>query len=499
MEPTETFGRKPTERAFATSRGAVVLSAANGIALVIGFVSYILLARWLAPERYGLLTVTFSFLTWLELLIGGPVTVVFAKVVGSNRTLLPLAWRWATRAHLPYCAVVTLLFLLSAKGIAAWLRDERLFPLLLIAGLSVPFLGMFAAVRETLLGLQAYERQAIALVTQTATRAVGMVALVAITGSVAGALWGNFFATGATMLIAITLLRPFLVATKSSLGVMDEEGMLRNLLRTFVLPSLVVGVLFQLSITVDLWLVKRLATDPQAAGLYGAARNLAMAPMTVSYALGTALFPSLCQALAQGDERRALALVREAVRVFLLAFAPVVALFGATAQSLVRLLLGAAFEPSAAALPLLTAGFLLLSLMGILLGVHSADNRPVRNVPIMGAVSLSVCLLCWWLVPQQGFFGAAVAVATGSALGVGWATLSVWRRLGNPVPIGTLARVAFASSLLFLMASLWVATGALLVVQYMVLGGFYGLLLIALGELKRSDWQVLQVVVRREA
>jgi len=67
-------------------------------------------------------------------------------------------------------------------------------------------------------------------------------------------------------------------------------------------------------------------------------------------------------------------------------------------------------------------------------------------------------------------------------------------RFGAFFPTGTLVRATIASLAIGAVAILWKTSGLMLPLQYLLIAAIYTGLLVLLGELTSSDWQVLKVV-----
>jgi stage V sporulation protein B len=475
---------------FPTSRGAVLLITSQAIGLMAGFITQVSLTRLLMPEAFGLYAVTLSVLSWLELLVMSGVTVPFTKAVSEGRTPTSVLWGWVWRGYLPFWVTVWLLFSGVAGWIAALLRDERLFPLLLVAGAELPFVGIQTASQSLLMGLRAYGWTAVLAGLQPLLRMMGILTFAFATRSVLWVLVGNTLAMVGAAAVGMAVVRPFLSRSEAPSDLVSPLALLAG----FGVPLTAITLLDQIILVLDLWLLKRVAA-PQVAGFYGASRLCALALFMLAVGLGQAWFPAMCQALSRGEGEKAKGLLREALRVVIIGFTPIVAIVWATARPLAVLLFSPSFEPAAEPMRWLVIAMTLMVLTGFLRGALIADNAVKSPLLLTVFMALSDFALCAWLIPQGGMKGAALATTLTSLLGCGMAVILTIRRFGNVVPMGTVVRCGIASLVIGGIASVWSAQGAALVGQYLLLSCLYGGLLIAFKELKAQDGHILRVVV----
>jgi len=494
METAQGLKNEPMETAFPTSRGAVLLLAAQFLALVAGFFVTLVLTRVLLPEAYGLYAVAGSVLAWMEILVLGGFGVALSKAVSEGVVVPTTAWRWVWRFYLPYCLLVWLSYNLVAIGFAFWLRDERLIRLLWVAGLALPFTGLWGAVRDLLMGVQAYGLQATVFATYALGRTVWIIGAALLTRSVAAVLFANALGAVTAFAVAMGLWcwwsqgRTFPESDQpivSPFGLVLQTG----------LPVLLTTVFHQLAMGMDLWLVKRLIADAPAAGYYGAARLFAFVPFAIAAGISNALYPALCHELGKGRREKATALTKEAMRALLVALVPFCAVVWATAPSLTALLFSTQFLWAAEPLRFLTVAMSLFSVLAIYGTALVADNRAAVNWGIAVLACGLAYGLCHWLIPSQGIVGAAMAMVAVWTVGAGLTATATVRRLGWVIPTATLVRVSVASFGLYWLASRWHLGGLALIGEYLLLGTLYLGLLIALREFTRSDWVTLQTVI----
>jgi len=202
----------------------------------------------------------------------------------------------------------------------------------------------------------------------------------------------------------------------------------------------------------------------------------------------------MCYELGRGERERAKALLREVMRVLTVGLLPFAVVVWVTAKPLTVLLFSQKFAPAAEPLRLLVIGASLFVLMGFMRGALIADNEfklPVVIAAVMTALDFA---LCYALIPRYGMVGGAMATVLTGGFGAVVTGLLTHVRFGAFFPTGTLVRATVASLAIGAVAVFWKTSGLMLPLQYLLLAAIYTGLLVLLGELTSSDWQVLRVV-----
>ena len=480
---------------FSTSRSAILLTASQVVAMAAGFVAQIVVARILLPAAYGSFAVALSVLTWVEPLVIGGFTIALAQAVSADPRNLADAVRWVKRIFVPYSLVVWLVYSAASNLIASGLGDSRLAMLLLMAGLELPSIAVFAASRELLMGIGAAGRQASVISIYALLRAVCIIAVAVTIESAAGVLAGNALAALLAAVIAVMLLRSSISHHTQSVPPSFSDGSLETTVLRSGIPTLLLVLLTQFTLTIDLWTVKRLVIDPQVVGHYAAGRLFAFMPYMLATGLNLALFPALCRELGRGDRAQALSLAREAVRVLVVCLVPLCAIVLPTAAPLASLLFSEEFGPAASTMAVLTIGLSFFSIAGTLQAVLIAHGRFVFNTVFASVLSVTALVLCGGLVPAYGVAGAAWATTLTGAGAALFLTIYVGWRFGKLLSFSTMGRVAMASACLYALATAWYVEGVWLIGQYTVFVAIYVLLLIGLREITPSDLNLARILI----
>jgi O-antigen/teichoic acid export membrane protein len=233
------------------------------------------------------------------------------------------------------------------------------------------------------------------------------------------------------------------------------------------------------------------------AGLYGAAKNVAVIPYQLILSITFVVFPLVSRSTFEADQERTRTYIRETLRFTLLLtvwFALVLYLAG---EPLLALLFGKAYAAAAPALGLLLASTVLFSLHVVGGTVITGAGRPGVSL-VLGAIAATGSALgvgaAVALAPgfDEALVAAAAALAGTTALAavlpLGW----LRHAFGPVVPWATFARVALAAGAVGLAHVLLDLHGRPALLAAVAVGGLgYPLLLLAAGEVRRSDLQRL--------
>ena len=270
-------------------RGALSLGSARLVASVLNALGILVLARLLAPEDFGIVAIATALVTVAASLTDASLQPALVQNRNPDRVLVDTVWTMsAIRAALVYGGIA-----LAAWPLALAYGDERLFTVLLVAGLT----GAFADFFNPMLTMATREMRFGPLVTfQIAQKACGLALAIALAFA-----WGNFWAiiigNAAGIMLASAasyFLVPYL--PRLSLGrareVWDFSGWM---------------FLNQLCETVN-WRFDQLAIGLNATkaqlGFYAMADNLAVIPTReLTQPLRIALFPGFA---SLGDHRERL-------------------------------------------------------------------------------------------------------------------------------------------------------------------------------------------------
>jgi len=310
------------------------------------------------------------------------------------------------------------------------LNDPGIATPLLVASLVVAAYMIYAALIGILNGTRNFGRQAGMDILFSTLKTVLMIAAVVASGSVALA-YGGFAATA-----WIVLLVAFFVTGKvvnASAPGTERPGLLGRYFM-YLLPLAAYALVLNLLLQADvIWLKAILGRGADAsvtgaadnasriAGVYGAAKNVALLPYQAVISMTFIVFPLVSTASSSGDRQGASNVVSGAFRLAAILSWGAVALIGAAPKEILALLYGKGYEAGADGLIILLAAGALLAFMYVGNAVLASSGRPIVSVlGGLGAVAVQAGLLLampWLTSRDHASSWAAIATTAGAFCG----------------------------------------------------------------------------------
>lgn len=477
----------PPGPAWSTALGTLQFLAAQAIALLLGFAISVVLTRALGPELYGLYSVAVVIINWIDLSLA-------SLFHGPSIKFVAEAERWhemasaLVQAEGVLSAIVALLLISLATPFAQLLRAPTLAPYLRLLALSLPITGLSRAHRSALIAQGAFGRSILPALAYWPVRLLLALFLLHRGLSVWAGVWALVAASMVELLVTRLFVRPSLLQR--------FHFPLRRFW-AYSLPLSLNSMSIRLVTRVDLLLVQALA-GAAATGFYGAAQNLSLIPLGF---LGSALSSPLLSTLSRlGNEQRteeAQAIVRNALR-FLLCLLPFAALVAGGAGQIVRLLYGPAFLPTAGMLAWLIIGALALTVIGVCSSLLTAAGRPGLTLPLTAPLLPVAVIGHYLLIPKFGAAAAAAVTSMAAILGSLACLVVVMDIWGVQLPLATALRSLVLSAFAYVVAALWPAQGALLLLKLAFLATLLALAFVLLGELTRAEMEQLRSSLRHQ-
>jgi len=465
--------------------GSARVFVAESLILPTGLVTAALLTRRLGPEGYGLFTLASVLIAWVELSSSSIFDRATVKFVGDARS-----WRDVGTAvvqlNLFTGLVATLAVWFLAAPVAVLFEAPPLGSYLRLFALDIPLFALARAHRQILTGAGSFRERAVVSAGRWTSRMVLIVLFVELGFSIEGAIVGSIGASFVELILGRFHVRPPLFRRTSF--------PLRRFLG-YAAPLSVFALSMRFFDRLDLLMLKLLGGSAEDAGIYGAAQNLSLVPGIFALSFSPVLLAVLSQTLRAGDEARAKALAKDAMRLVavLLPFAGIVA---GSSQEIVELLFGSSFSRAGPVLSLLIVGGLALVMLSVATVILTAAGRPGATVAVAVAMVAVAAAGHLFAIPRWGVIGAALVTSACAVLGAAWAVLAIHRHWRVPPPAWTLLRSGLICGLAYSLAALWPAPGLWVVFKLSILGVGAVLALLLLGELDRHEraaaWQLLR-------
>jgi stage V sporulation protein B len=471
-----------------TAMGSIYIVSSRVMVLACGFVIHIFLARRLGPEVYGLYGLIMSILLWVEFTVLTGIPNVYSKVISEDEKMLDSVMHSMKRVFLPYCLVVLAVFSLASPMVSQALNDGRLLLLLLIAGIDIPFYGMYSANINILNGHRVFHRQGITVSFYALFKTTFVVLLILLGFGLTGVLIANILASFFGLLVAFGFVRKLKRKGNNERKMFD----LKPRMVTFGLPYLLYILATMVIIHMDMWFVKGLLNDDAMIGYYSASYNLSRPLFLLMGGVMVVMFPSYSKAVSENNTLLLQKYIRQAMRFSLVILLPVVVMLGSTSDELITLLFTKEYLPASNSLRILLFGIAIFSIFALFLNLIAAKNKPFYSFIISLALVPVAIVLNYFLINSHGIEGAALATTLVSTTGVIITGIYVWKKFGVIMSFPTLLRVTVATASFYIISRYIEASGPYLFLEYIFLSLVYLGALLVLGEIKDGDIKTIK-------
>lgn len=475
-EPVPGPAQAPATAAAPLAGGVAVITAAKAWFLLAGYALFFGLTRLLGPEGFGLYAVAISIVSVVNNVLVAASLQTVSRFVAAAPDGAGGVLRRAAALHAALGLVIFLALVALAPALARAFRDPDLTQLLRISA-AIPFAyAVYAALVGFLNGRGRFVWQA-TLDASFSTLKTALVLIGAVALGVSGAVGG--FAVAAWVVLAVALVvvwrepRP-----DGALDVGAYLGFGGWLVGLTAVSSLVLSV--------DLWIVKRLADAAVAnreSGLFRAALTLSQLLFQLLIPLSLVVFPSLARLGADAPEERG-RVVKGALRYLVLVLLPAATVLAFLGGELLALLYGAEYRAGGAWLLALAPGYAAWTAAYLLATALAGGGRPRAAVGVLAAGLGAQIAAGVLLFGRYGTAGMAAGDAIGMMVALACGLVVARRVFGAIVPWSSLGWAAGISAVLGTIAALWPAANGGLVARLAVLGavGLAGLW--ACGELR---------------
>jgi O-antigen/teichoic acid export membrane protein len=457
-------------------KGTVFLILAWAVVLVTGYGLTLVLARRLAFDSYGDYGLVMSILVWLEIVVINGLPVAVQKFTAAHPKQAYGILKSGAGIQAGAAAALYVAAYFGSPLLAGLFQDDHLTFYFRIAFLNIFLYGFLHLLASFQNGLGRFGRQAVILMVFAFGKLGCVILFLSLGHDLVWAFWGN--AAGAALGIAAgaAFIRRAPKATAFETGPLVR----------FALPSVLYSLAVTLLLSIDLWFVNRLL-GKGAGAVYVASSQIARIPYFLVFGLSATVLSAVSAAAAAGRMQKVRGTIAQAVRFLCMLAAPIAILATAYRREGMALLFPPRFAPGEAVLGILIWGMVFLAFLVVLTTAINAGGRPVVSFALTSVVVALDAALNAALVPRMGIAGGALATTAAAGAGALASGLIVRRSTGFAMGLKPLLRIALASLVPAAFGLFVPAHGPGLVVVCLLATALYGLVLMALGEIKKEE------------
>jgi O-antigen/teichoic acid export membrane protein len=405
---------------------------------LVAFLALPFLTRFLGPDRYGVLSLFVTGITFVSILCFSWISNAVVRFFAEEKSAGSLPEFIATTAALFVSISVATVGLFLA--LSRFIDSESLRPFL--EGSRWAIAGIFVANSLFLLELsllradrQPRKYSFYAALEALLRTGIGLWLMTRARNPLNGVLIGIFIGTFAVAAaLAVDLARQFRAPSPAvSRRILIRFG-------AYGAPLLAANVLDWLLTFADRYLLAALA-DTHAVGVYSAGYTLAEKGILVwSSILMLSAFPVVLQVHAGGEAGVTERLLRQLTRMYVVLFVGLAMTISVCSGEIARILLGEKFLEAGPVIPWVTSGAFLLGLSQYINKPFELKNKTHVLAVLLGMATAVNIALNFLLIPRLGAVGAAIATFAAYALYTGVSFLAAERLMPVGFPVPTLFR-----------------------------------------------------------
>ena len=401
------------------AKGAGIGFSGAFIGMAFGYFSRIVIARFLNPEGYGLITLGIAGMSIAATLslLGLPSGIrrfVSLYKGKEDEGRIKGTILGALKISFPLSLFLAILTFIGADWISIHVFHEAILtPILRIFAIAIPFSVLAQNLVSSTIGFQDLRYKVyVNDIFQNTFKLVAIVALLALGFGVIGAAWGWVLAIILTPFLALYFLEkklfPVFRSKIKSIPVEKE-------LFSFSWPLIFVSAAGLVIGWTDTLMLGYFSTASDV-GIYNVALPTAMLLMNITVAFSMIFLPVASELYGKNrieDLRKAYSAVTKWVFSLTLPIFLLMALFS---ESIIRLIFGSAYIPGAIVLSILAAGFFIDSATGPVGNITMIYGRTKINMGCGFIGAGANFTLNFLLIPVYGLKGAAIATASSYVL-----------------------------------------------------------------------------------
>jgi stage V sporulation protein B len=491
------------------AKSALIITASEIIFNLSAFVIHAVVGRILGPEDYGRYGLVVTLTTMVIVLVGNGIPTAMAKYLSEFFETSPAKVRAIKRqAVILQSAIIgtlTLLFFLSAPLIARLLGDPTLTNLFRISSLIIPAFAAASFYFSYYTGLHKFNIQAFLKIARSAFRIIFIIGL-AYFFRVEGSIVGYILAPFCVFLIAyfidkFKITRELRADESKSERISSYSKAVSfdwRVLVNYAWQIVIFFLAYELMISVDLYLVKRILGSNYLTGIYNASLTAGRIPYYLFYALTIVLLPAISRATSQNNLAEAGRIISQSLRVMLILLVPLIIIMVNFSRPIIKIFYSQKYIEAAAPMAILLWGVGFLTIFYVMSFVmNGAGKTKIPMFLAIGGAFLNAGLNII-LIKKYALIGSALATSLTSFAAMVFMIYFVYRHFGKLAETKELAKIFLAGTGAYFFARLFPAGDYAFIFYSLVIFGFYILVLYLLDEIKKSDIYFIKGLLARK-
>jgi stage V sporulation protein B len=464
--------------------GAIYLTFAQAILLILGWITHPLIGRLLGTASYGIYGIVLSVQSIIGLFLTLGVPMAISRYVAQDPDHAKSTLWQGLKIQLSFAFIVASVTFLASSLISKSLGDPSLTNYFRFISLVIFLQCGYPIFIQYFSGLHLFNKQALLIIIYAIIKLAGAILLIFVL-DIYGAFGG--FAIGG---LVAALLGYYW--TKGLGGESPKKLPLKSFLS---FAGSYVFILFglQLLISLDLFMVKAILQDNVAAGHYNAAVTLSRIPYLLLQGLSFVLLPSVSSLTKPGASQvKATQFISNTLRYLIAIIIPGALLAATTSKNLIILFFSSDYLPASSSLTILMIGLSSLAFFLLLANIIAGAGRPTVALLVTLLTLIISSILGYVLIPRLGIYGAAWQTAISGLVGLIILSIYTFKSFQIPVPFKSTVNIVISSCVAVIPTYIWSVKPIFLPLQYLVLLSLYVFTLFLLREIKKSDLDMIR-------
>lgn len=473
------------ERASSAVSGTFFFSLSKIVMMVTAYAIYITLGHLLTVEEFGIFGIIGGLNLLFDLVLITGTTQTVARFVSQNEQLAHSVSRKALQAQTLIGGSLCLVFIAAAEPVATYLfRDPHLAAHLRVIGLIILLYAFYGIFVGYLNGMKYFKSQAGFDVVLSVLKMVLIIAAVYFGYQAIGAAAGFVLAALGTLLLAAVLVRPI----KS--GDAEARVTLKEIL-AFESPIILFALVLNITLSLDLFLVKALSDPAQSGiltGYYTAVGSLSRVAYQSVIGISLVVFPLISNVTFTMDKKKISEYITNAMRYGLM----ITLFFGVAISSNAGAIIGFMYPDEYvihASLPLsiVVFGMAGYGLFMIMTTILAGAGQP-KTALYFGLLTIGMHIgFNFFTIPEFKMIGAAAGTCAALMASAIMAGFYVRKKFGALIGWKSFLRISGGAGVLYVATTPFEADIFLIMPKIALMFLLFFLTLLALGEFSREE------------